>query len=118
VSGNSVVIEPFRFYDEGNILTLWNGQEVKLLFSKGSEIRIKVDYSTASSLGERSEALSYSIVQPTFGKGIAITVKPGETKPPLKTGLNIIAIALSVLSIIITILLLYRLRKRGEVIVS
>ncbi|MEM2056773.1 MAG: hypothetical protein QXO76_00765 [Thermoproteota archaeon] len=118
VSGNSVVIEPFRFYDEGNILTLWNGQEVKLLFSKGSEIRIKVDYSTASSLGERSEALSYSIVQPTFGKGITITVKPGETKPPLKTGLNIIAIALSVLSIIITILLLYRLRKRGEVIVS
>ncbi|MEM2997988.1 MAG: hypothetical protein QW542_03475 [Thermoproteota archaeon] len=118
VSGNSVVIEPFRFHDEGNILTLWNGQEVKLLFSKGSEIRIKVDYSTASSLGERSEALSYSIVQPTFGKGIAITVKPGETKPPLKTGLNIIAIALSVLSIIITILLLYRLRKRGEVIVS
>ncbi|MEM2687689.1 MAG: hypothetical protein QW796_05005, partial [Thermoproteota archaeon] len=118
VSGNSIVIEPFRFYDEGNILTLWNGQEVKLLFSKGSEIRIKVDYSTASSLGERSEALSYSIVQPTFGKGIAITVKPGGTKPPLKTGLNIIAIALSVLSIIITILLLYRLRKRGEVIVS
>ncbi|MEM3660277.1 MAG: hypothetical protein QXU11_07670 [Thermoproteota archaeon] len=118
VSGNSVVIEPFRFYDEGNILTLWNGQEVKLLFSKGSEIRIKVDYSTASSLGERSEALSYSIVQPTFGKGITITVKPGETKPPLKTGLNIIAIALSVGSVIVTILLLYRRRKRGEVIVS
>ncbi|MEM2600075.1 MAG: hypothetical protein QW482_10305 [Thermoproteota archaeon] len=118
VSGNSIVIEPFRFYDEGNILTLWNGQEVKLLFSKGSEIRIKVDYSTASSLGERSEALSYSIVQPTFGKGIAITVKPGGTTPPLKTGLNITAIALSVVSLIVTILLLYRLRKRGEVIVS
>ncbi len=118
VSGNSIVIEPFRFYDEGNILTLWNGQEVNILFSKGSEIRIKVDYSIASSLGERSEALSYSIVQPTFGRGIAITVKPGETTPPLKRGLSITVVALSVGSIIITILLLYRLRKRGEVVVS
>ncbi|MEM3464887.1 MAG: hypothetical protein QW506_00200 [Thermoproteota archaeon] len=118
VSGNSVVIEPFRFHDEGNILTLWNGQEVKLLFSKGSEIMIKVDYSIASSLGERSEALSYSIVQPTLGRGITITVKPGGTATPLKTGLNIVAVALSVGSIIIAALLLYRFRRREEVIVS
>jgi hypothetical protein len=118
LSGNRVIIEPFRFYDEGNILTLWNGQEVNLLFSKGSEIRVEVDYSIASSLGEKSEALSYSIIQPTFGKSVAITVKPGGSTTHLKTGLNIIMIALSVGSIIIVILLLYALRRKEEVIVS
>jgi hypothetical protein len=118
LSGNSIIIEPFRFYGEGNVLTLWNGREVNLLFSKGSEIRVEVDYSIASSLGEKSEALSYSIVQPTFGRGVAITVKPGGSTTPLKTGLNIITIVLSVGSIIIVILLLYALRRRGEVIVS
>jgi hypothetical protein len=118
LSGNRVIIEPFRFYDEGNILTLWNGQEVNLLFSKGSEIRVEVDYSIASSLGEKSEALSYSIIQPTFGKSVAITVKPGGSTTHLKTGLNIIMIALSVGSIIIVILLLYAFRRKEEVIVS
>jgi len=118
LSGNRVIIEPFRFYDEGNILTLWNGQEVNLLFSKGSEIRVEVDYSIASSLGEKSEALSYSIIQPTFGKSVAITVKPGGSTTHLKTGLNIIMIALSVGSIIIVIPLLYALRRKEEVIVS
>ncbi|MEM2930179.1 MAG: hypothetical protein QW797_04910 [Thermoproteota archaeon] len=118
VSGKSVIIEPFRFYGEGNILTLWNGQEVNLLFSKGSEIRVEVDYSVASSLGERSEALSYSIVQPTFGKGVTITVKPGGSEPSLKTGLNIIMIALSVGSLVIVTLFLYMLRRKEEVIVS
>ncbi|MBO3753677.1 MAG: hypothetical protein FGF53_02165 [Candidatus Brockarchaeota archaeon] len=118
VSGNSVVIEQFRFYDDGNILTLWNGQEVSLLFSKGSQIRVEVDYSIASSLGERSEALSYSIVQPTFGKGITITVKPGGTTTPLKTGLNMVAVALSVGSIVTVALLLYRIRRKEEVIVT
>jgi hypothetical protein len=118
LSGNRVIIEPFRFYDEGNILTLWNGQEVNLLFSKGSEIRVEVDYSIASSLGEKSEALSYSIIQPTFGKSVAITVKPGGSTTHLKTGLNIIMIALSVGSIIIVILLLYAFRRKEELIVS
>jgi hypothetical protein len=118
LSGNRVIIEPFRFYGGGNVLTLWNGQEVNLLFSKGSGIRVEVDYSIASSLGEKSEALSYSIVQPTFGKGVAITVKPGGSTTPLKTGLNIIMIALSVGSIVIVILLLYMLRRREEIIVS
>ncbi len=118
LSGNRVIIEPFRFYGGGNVLTLWNSQEVNLLFSKGSEIRVEVDYSIAGSLGEKSEALSYSIVQPTFGKGVAITVKPGGSTTPLKTGLDIITIALSVGSIIIVILLLYALRRREEVIVS
>jgi len=117
VSEGSITIEPFRFYDEGDVLTLWNGLEVSLLFSKKSKITIEVDYSTAGSLRERSEALSYSIVQPTLGRGITITVNPGGGTPPLKTGLNIVVVALSALSLIIAILLLYLLRRKGEIIV-
>jgi hypothetical protein len=117
VSEGSITIEPFRFYDEGDVLTLWNGLEVSLLFSKKSKITIEVDYSTAGSLGERSEALSYSIVQPTFGRGVTITVNPGGGTPPLKTGLNIIVIALSIVSLVIVVLLLYLLRRKEEIIV-
>jgi len=118
VSGGSVTIEPFRFYDEGNVLTIWNGQNVSLLFSSGSEITVDVDYSIASSLGERSETLSYSIMQPTFGKAVNITVKPGETTPPLKTGLTVIVILLSAVSIILIIVLVYMLRRKEEVIIA
>ncbi|MGC8831735.1 MAG: hypothetical protein ACP5PQ_04070 [Thermoproteota archaeon] len=118
VSGGSVIIEPFRFYDKGNVLTIWSGQDVSLLFSKDSEITVDVDYSMASSLGDRSEALSYSIIQPTFGKAVNITVKPGETTPPLKTGLTVIVILLSAVSIIIVIVLVYALRRKEEIIVA
>lgn len=117
VSGNSIIIESFRFYDKGNVLTLWNGQEVGLLFSKGSEIAVEVDYSTASCLGRRSEALSYSIIQPTFGKEVTITANPSGGKPPLKTGLNIVVIVLSIVSLAIVILLLRSLRRKEEIII-
>ncbi|MEM2981186.1 MAG: hypothetical protein QW385_07495 [Thermoproteota archaeon] len=118
VSGGSVIIEPFRFYDKGNVLTIWSGQDVNLLFSKDSEITVDVDYSIASNLGDRSEALSYSIIQPTLGKAVNITVKPGETTPPLKTGLTIIVILLSAASIIVVIVLVYALRRKEEIIVA
>ncbi|MEM2089120.1 MAG: hypothetical protein QXF52_10715 [Thermoproteota archaeon] len=118
VTDGSVTIESFRFYDKGNVLTIWSGQDVNLLFSRDSEITVDVDYSVASSLGERIETLSYSIIQPTFGKAVNITVKPGETPHPLETGLTIIVILLFAVSIIIVIVLVYALRRKEEIVVA
>ncbi|MEM2287157.1 MAG: LPXTG cell wall anchor domain-containing protein, partial [Thermoproteota archaeon] len=117
VSGDVITISQFRFHNGGNILTLWNGQEFSLLFSNNSQVVVEVDCSISEDLGERSEALSYSIIQPTLGKGLNIVVKPGEETLPLKTGLNIVMILLIVASIVAIIVLVYAFRRKREVIV-
>ncbi|MGQ9690121.1 MAG: hypothetical protein ACUVQY_02405, partial [Thermoproteota archaeon] len=117
ITGNSIVIEQFRFHDKGNVLTLWNGQELKLLFAEDSEIRVEVDYSLVRDLGQRSEALSYSIIQPTFGKAVSITVKPSEETAPPKSGLNVVTVILILVSIAIVVMILYKLRRREEILI-
>ncbi|MEM1548563.1 MAG: hypothetical protein QXU09_01820 [Thermoproteota archaeon] len=117
VSDSSITITQFRTHGKGNILTLWNGQGFSLLFSKDSEIIIAVDYSILDNLGEKSEALSYSVAQPTLGKGLSIVVKPGGETPPLKTGLNMLMIILIAASLIVIILLLYAFSRKREIII-
>jgi predicted component of type VI protein secretion system len=116
ISEGCVTIKQFRLQNKGNILKIWNGQEISLLFSNNSSIMVSVDYSAVDNLGERSEALSFSIIQPTLGKGFSTVVKPVEETPPLKTGLNILTLLLAVTSVIIAVILLYAFSRRKEVI--
>lgn len=118
ITGNSIIIEQFRFHDKGNVLTLWNGQELKLLFAEDSEIRVEVDYSLVRDLGQRSEALIYSIIQPTFGKAVSITVKPSEETALLKSGLNVVTVILILVSIAIVAMILYKSRRRAEILIT
>jgi len=117
VSNGSITITQFRTHSKGNILKLWNGQELSLLFSNNSEIIVVVDYSILDNLGEKSEALSYSVVQPTLGKGLSIIVKPGGETQPLKTGLNMLTIILLAVSAAIIIVLLYAFSRKREIII-
>jgi anion-transporting ArsA/GET3 family ATPase len=117
VSDGSVAITQLRTHSRGNVLTLWNGQELSLLFSNNSEITVVVDYSILENLGEKSEALSYSVVQPTLGKGLSIIVKPGGETQPLKTSLNMLTIVLLAASIAVVIVLLYAFRRKREIII-
>ncbi|MBO3799656.1 MAG: hypothetical protein FGF52_01150 [Candidatus Brockarchaeota archaeon] len=117
VSDSSITITQFRTHDKGDILTLWNGQGLSLLFSEDSKIIIAVDYSILDNLGEKSEVLSYSVAQPTLGKGLSIVVKPGGETPPLKTGLNILMIILIAASLIVIIFLLYAFSRKREIII-
>ena len=117
VSDGSVTITQFRTHSKGNILTLWNGQEFSLLFSNNSEITVAVDYSILDNLGEKSEVLSYSVTQPTLGKGLSIIVKPGGETQPLKTGLNMLMIILLATSVTVIIVLLYAFSRKREIII-
>jgi len=117
VSDGSVAITQFRTHSRGNVLTLWNGQELSLLFSNNPEITVVVDYSILENLGEKSEALSYSVVQPTLGKGLSIIVKPGGETQPLKTSLNMLTIVLLAASIAVVTVLLYAFRRKREIII-
>lgn len=118
VSDDVITISQFRFHDRGNILTLWNGQGFSLLFSNNSRVTtVEVDYSISKDLGERSEAVSYSVIQPTLGKNFNIVVKPGVETPPLKTGLNIVMILLVATSIIVISVLIYFFGRKREAIV-
>jgi len=117
VSNGSVTISQYRSHDRGNILTLWNGQGLSLLFSNTTRVIVDVDYSILDNLGERSEALSYSIIQPTLGKGFSIVTNPSGETQPLKTGLNTLTILLALSSVIAAVILLYAFRRRREVIV-
>lgn len=116
-SEGSITITQFRTHSKGNILTLWNGQGLSLLFSKDSEIIVSVDYSILDNLGRKSETLSYSVTQPTLGKGFSIIVKPGEETPPLKTGLNILMITLLAASLIVIIVLILVFSRKREIII-
>ncbi|MEM3712522.1 MAG: hypothetical protein QXR97_03185, partial [Thermoproteota archaeon] len=117
VSEDSITISQFRFHDGENILTLWNGQALNILFSKNSQISVEVDYSLPEGLGDRSDALSYSVVQPTLGKGFNIVVKPSGETPSFKTGLNMVRILLITASIVTIIILVYAFGRKREVIV-
>ncbi|MCS7138975.1 MAG: hypothetical protein NZ873_02845 [Crenarchaeota archaeon] len=116
-SGDSITISQFSYHDEGNLLMFWNGQEFSLLFSNNSQVIVEVDYSILDELGERSEVLSYSIIQPTLGKGFNIVFKPNGENQPLKTGLNIVMSLLIAASIVVIVILLYAFVRKREVII-